>query len=119
MMSKNASLEAAGHNCIDAPKFQDADRSKRSMRERRASGRFKKGCAGKKWWTVLETPESPAGIPRNRPPLPKGGFNPPNKNKCSETAEITGKLGENINGLESWIWGEKLRVRGLTAIQPG
>jgi hypothetical protein len=45
---------------------------------------------------------SDAGIPgrhpKNRPPLSEGDKIHPTKNKSSERAEITGKLGEKLNG---------------------
>jgi hypothetical protein len=48
MVSKNSSREAAGHNCIDAPKFLDAELiDAEYARETRAHA-AQKGWAGQK-----------------------------------------------------------------------
>jgi hypothetical protein len=46
MVSKNGKLEAAGRNCIDAPKFQDAEPIDPEQSRETRGGQIKKGWAG-------------------------------------------------------------------------
>jgi hypothetical protein len=92
MVSKNGSREAAGHNCIDVAKFQDAEPIDAEHARETREWAVHKRMGGVEMMDGLRD----AGIPGQRLSEPsttlRGRYKPPNRNKCSEITEITGKL---------------------------
>ncbi len=92
MVSKNGSPDAASLNCIDAPKFQDAEPIDAGLRVRRERERLKGDGRAEKGMDDSRDAGIPGRHTRNRPPPSEGDASHPTKNKSSETAEITCKL---------------------------
>jgi hypothetical protein len=93
MVSKNGRRAAAGHNRIDLAIFRNAEPiDPEHAREAREYAVYKRMDDAKNDGRFKGTPESPAGTPKNHPPLSEGDTSHPTKNKFSEMKEITGKV---------------------------